>query len=329
MMAELRYNPLLKDWTMVSSNRQKRPNMPKDFCPFCPGSGKVPEQYEVHLYHNDFPVLSSTPPEPDNVGGGVYKTKEAYGKCEVVLYSPDHYATIPDLSRNHMKKLVDLWEDTFKRLEEDPKHQYVMIFENRGEEVGVTMPHPHGQVYAYPFIPLKVKTELEACQEYYDENGRNLFDDMIHEEKQFGQRVILENEYFIAFIPFFTDYPYGVFVVNKNNKTAITEFTEEEKIALGDMIQDLVGGMDNIYDKLFPYMMVMHQRPSNLGSYQDIYRFHIEFYPPLRDKDKIKYNASSETGGWAAANPTKVEDNAQILRDAIKKYRKEDCVSNE
>lgn len=133
--------------------------------------------------------------------------------------------------------------------------------------------------------------------------------------------MILETEHFIAFIPFFTDYPYGAYIVSKDEKTAITEFSEEEKMELGDMLQELVGGMDLIYDKLFPYMMVMHQRPSDRkDDYNDFYRFHIEFYPPLRASDKIKYNSSSETGGWAAANPTKVEDNAEILRNCIQRY---------
>jgi UDPglucose--hexose-1-phosphate uridylyltransferase len=323
-MAELRYNPLLRDWTMVSAQRAKRPHMPKTDCPFCPGSGKVPEHYDVHLYHNDFPVLSPNPPVPDEVGGGLYKTKEAAGKCEVVLYSPDHHATLHDLSRNHMKKLVDLWSDSFANLEKDPNHEYVMIFENRGEEVGVTMPHPHGQIYAYPFTPLKVKTELDSCQAYYEEHGRNMFDDMITEEIRFGERVVLEDEYFIAYIPFFTDYPYGVFVASKQNKTAITEFTEQEKCALGEMLQNIVGGMDCLFNRLFPYMMVMHQRPTNGNTVDHYYRFHIEFYPPLRNEDKLKFNASSETGGWAAANPTKIEHTAKKLRDAVEKYRKKD-----
>lgn len=319
-MAELRYNPLLRDWTMVASGRQHRPDMPKTDCTFCPGSGNVPDDYDVHLYHNDFPVLSPDPSEPDEVGGSLYETKEAVGKCEVVLYSPDHHATIPDLSRDHMGKLVDLWADSYKRLSDDPNHAYVMIFENRGEEVGVTMPHPHGQIYAYPFVPLKVLTELDSCRAYHQEYGRNLFEDMLDEERSFSERVILENNHFFAFIPFFTDYPYGVFIVSKANKTTLTEFTKPEKQALGEMLQNIIGGMDRVYDRLFPYMMAMHQGPANGEDVHDIYRFHIEFYPPLRDANKIKYNASSETGGWAAANPRKVEETAPILRAAVEEY---------
>lgn len=322
-MAELRYNPLLQDWTMVAASRQNRPHLPKDNCPFCPGSGKVPDDYEVYLYHNDFPVLSPNPPEPDDVAGSLYKTRKAIGRCEVVLYSPDHYATLPDLSREHMRKIVDLWCDTYQELDKNPDHQYVMIFENRGEEVGVTMPHPHGQIYAYPFIPLKVQTELDACHTYFQENSRNLFDDIIEEEKRFGGRVIYENNGFIAFIPFFTDYPYGVFIVAKERQTALTDFNHLEKEDLGDIIQSVVGGMDLIYHRLFPYMMVMHGRPSNDAQVNDYYRFHIEFYPPLRAADKLKYNASSETGGWAAANPMKVEETAKVLKEKIHQFRKE------
>ncbi|TDQ41454.1 galactose-1-phosphate uridylyltransferase [Aureibacillus halotolerans] len=320
-MAELRYNPLLDDWTMVSAKRQNRPDMPKDFCPFCPGSGKVPDNYDVLLYPNDFPVLSQTPPEPDDVGGGVYKTKKAYGQCEVILYSPDHQATMPDLSRQHMNQLIDLWSNTYDRLAKQQTSEYVMIFENRGKEVGVTMPHPHGQVYAYPFVPKKVRTELDACKAHYNKTGRNLFDDMLDEEKASGSRVVAETAHFLAYIPFFNDYPYGVYVVAKQSITSLNDMTEDVRYELGHLLQDVVGGMDLIYDKVFPYMMVMHPAPVNDADAGNYYRFHIEFYPPLRGETSIKYNASSETGGWAAANPTKIEDNAPILKAKIEAFQ--------
>ncbi|MFO7612412.1 MAG: galactose-1-phosphate uridylyltransferase, partial [Clostridia bacterium] len=143
-MAELRWHPLIRDWIMIASHRQDRPDMPKDWCPFCPGSGKVPDAYDVLMYENDFPALSQNPPEPDDTGGGVYKTRPAYGKCEVILYSPDHRASLSSLSELHVKKLVDLWTKRFETMAFDEKIKYVFIFENRGEAVGVTMPHPHG-----------------------------------------------------------------------------------------------------------------------------------------------------------------------------------------
>ncbi|MGC9064283.1 MAG: galactose-1-phosphate uridylyltransferase, partial [bacterium] len=146
-MAELRWNPLLEDWVMIASHRQERPQMPKNWCPFCPGSGRVPEKYDVLEYDNDFPALMLNPPEPDDVATEFYKVAPAYGKCEVILYSSDHHTTLPKLSVAHIRKLVDLWCERFVELSKYEKIKYVFIFENRGEVVGVTMPHPHGQIY--------------------------------------------------------------------------------------------------------------------------------------------------------------------------------------
>jgi UDPglucose--hexose-1-phosphate uridylyltransferase len=319
-MAELRYNPLLRDWTMVASNRQHRPHMPKDTCPFCPGSGRVPDHYDVYKYDNDFPVLTPDPPEPDPVQTSLYRTAKSYGKCEVILYSPDHTKTLPELSVDHIVKLVDLWAERFAELEKDPLHQYVLIFENRGEECGVTMPHPHGQIYAYSKMPLKIKQELESCRLHHQETGKCLLCQMNDEEKNFEQRVIVENDHFLAYLPFFTDYPYGVFIVSKQHKTAITDFTADEKRSLAAILRDTTGAMDQLFEKLFPYMMVMHQRPVNGENVEDYYHFHIEFYTPLREKDKIKYYASSEMGAWAATNPQSVEETAPRLREAYRRF---------
>ncbi|MDF2657680.1 MAG: galactose-phosphate uridylyltransferase [Paenibacillus sp.] len=323
-MAELRYNPLLRDWIMVASNRQNRPHMPKGFCPFCPGSGKVPDEYDVHMYENDFPALSPNPPEPDPVATSLYKAEKSYGKCEVVLYSPDHTKTLPELSVPHIGKLIDLWTERFTELSKDPRHQYVMIFENRGEECGVTMPHPHGQIYAYSHMPLKLKTELASCKLHHEENGTCLFCDMNREEAAFRQRVIIENDHFLCYLPYFTDYPYGVFIVSKRHMTALPDFTPEEKTALAEILRDTTGAMDQLFDKLFPYMMVIHQRPVNGDDAESYYHFHIEFYPPLRDKDKIKWYASSEMGAWAAANPMAVEETAPNMREAYERFLRKD-----
>lgn len=323
-MAELRYNPLLRDWVMVASNRQNRPHMPKGYCPFCPGSGKVPEHYDVHMYENDFPALSPNPPEPDPVQTELYKAEKSFGKCEVILYSPDHHKTLPELPLDHIGKLIDLWEERFVELSKDERHQYVMIFENRGEECGVTMPHPHGQIYAYSQMPLKLKTELESCRLHHEENGTCLICDMNRNEVEFQQRIVIENEHFLCYLPYFTDFPYGVFIVSKRHLTAITDFTMEEKRSLASILKDTTGAMDQLFDRLFPYMMVIHQRPVNGDNVEPYYHFHIEFYPPLRDKDKIKWYASSEMGAWAAANPMAVEDTAPKMREAYERYLKKE-----
>ena len=324
-MAELRWNPLLQTWTMVASNRQARPHLPKNWCPFCPGSGKVPEQYEVHAYDNDFPALTQAPGEPDVKGSGPYKAADNYGKCEVILYSPDHYTTLPALSVEHIYKLVELLSERYAVLAQDPKVKYVFQFENRGEEVGVTMPHPHGQIYAYPFVPQKIQVELDSCKSYHAEKSSCLLCDMNQEEAAFAQRIIAENKSFMAYLPFFTDYPYGVFIVSKAHKGNITQFNEEEKRDLASLLKGVTGAFDTLFDKLFPYMMCFHQTPVNAQEYSEAsvyYHFHIEFYTPLREANKIKFYASSEMGAWAACNPMAVEDTAQLLREAYRRFIK-------
>lgn len=324
-MAELRWNPMIKDWVMIASNRQNRPQMPKDWCPFCPGSGKVPDSYDVYAYDNDFPALTQNPPEPDDVATDFYKVKPSHGKCEVILFSPDHHGTLKELSDEHMKKLVDLWCARFEAMKADKKIKYVFIFENRGDVVGVTMPHPHGQMYGYSVLPKKIELELDAAKEHFDEHGECIFCRMNKEEIGAGLRIIHENEDFIAYIPFFADYAYGVYIVAKSHKATIADFNEREKQNLGNILRDITGMYDNLFDFNFPYMMCMHNAPVNnedekYEGLEKFYHFHIELYPPLRAADKQQFQASSETGVWAHCNPTAPEEKAKEMREALKRY---------
>lgn len=319
-MAELRWHPLTQDWVMIASHRQARPQMPKDWCPFCPGSGKVPDDYEVYQYDNDFPALSEQPPEPDAVANDFFQTAPAYGKCEVILYSPGHTITLPELSDAHVEKLVNLWCERFDVLRKDPEIQYVFIFENRGDVVGVTMPHPHGQIYGYPFVPKKLQLEIASAKEHHEKTGDCLFCTMLREERADGRRVIFENAHFTVFLPFFTEYPYGVYVMSKAHKQYISDLTKEERASLAVTLKQTVGMLDSLFGFHFPYMMCMHNAPVDGGDYEDSYHFHIEFFPPMRSADKVKFNASSETGAWAHCNPTCPETTAEELRNAYDKF---------
>lgn len=319
-MAELRWHPLIKDWIMIASNRQGRPQMPKDYCPFCPSFGNVPE-YEVMEYDNDFPALSQNPPEPDDVANDFFKVKPSYGKCEVILYSPGHTVTLPELSDEHMKKIVDLWCERFNVISSDEKIKYVFIFENRGDLVGVTMPHPHGQIYGYSFVPKKLELETEAAKEYYNEKQACLFCDMLKNELAEDKRIIFQNEHFTVFLPFYCEYPYGVYIMSNRHVNYITQLSEAEKETLGLTIRDTVGMLDSLFDFRFPYMMCMHNAPVNSGDYEKDFHFHIEFFPPMRSADKQKFNASSETGAWACCNPTCPEETSEELRAAYKRYK--------
>ncbi len=322
-MAELRWHPFIKDWVMIASHRQNRPQMPRGWCPFCPDSGNVPV-YDVLKYDNDFPALLQNPPEPDPVGNDFFRTGDAYGKCEVILYSPQHTITLPQLSEEHVLKLVDLWVQRFIALSKDEKIKYVFIFENRGEVVGVTMPHPHGQIYGYPFVPKKIELELEASKEHFEKNGECLMCRFLKEEQDFKQRVIFENDDFSVVLPFFVEYPYGVYIISKKHKQNIAQMKETEKRNLARAVRQTVGMLDSLFDKPFPYMMCMHQNPVNGLDTTDYYHFHIEFFPPMRSKEKQKFNASSETGVWAHCNPTAPEEKAEELKEAYQKFMKAD-----
>lgn len=322
-MAELRYNPLLDDWTMVSADRSKRPDMPKDFCPFCTGSGKVPENYDVLKYDNDFPILSQNPPTPDKIGSDFYKTDFSYGKCEVILYSPDHNGKFYNLSLNHIEKLVRLWIERFSELKEDKKIKYIMPFENKGKEVGTTMPHPHGQIYAYSKMPLRLRLELENSKKYFNKENENIFDKIIAEEKAFEKRLICENDSFIVFLPFFANYPFETYIVSKKKVTSFEDFNDKIVSDFALILRNLTGAFDMVYNKPFPYMMAIYQKPVNSPEYngvEDFYRFNVKFFPPLRGENSIKYNASSETAAWVHGNPRRVEETAEELRKAYRRF---------
>ena len=321
-MAELRWNPLIKDWVMIASHRQNRPNMPKDWCPFCPGpdNDKVPKSFDVLKYDNDFPALSQNPPTPDDVETRLYKTKPAYGKCEVILYSPEHTVTLPELDVPHIRKLVDLWTERFEDIKKDENIKYVFIFENRGKEVGVSMPHPHGQIYGYSVVPKKIELELDACKEHKAETGGCLICDMVEDEVKAGSRVIFENDDFIVFLPFYCEYPYGIYISAKRHIQNLTQLTDSEKTSLAATLKEAAGTLDSLFDYPFPYMMCMYQNPVNTDDNIDDYHFHIAFYPPMRSADKQKFNASSETGAWAHCNPTAPEEKAKELREAHQKF---------
>ena len=320
-MAELRYNPITKDWVMVASHRQARPQMPKDWCPFCPGSGKVPDEgFDVLRYPNDFPALRQDPPVPDDVAGGLFEVRPAYGRCEVILYSDRHTALLKDLDDGHVHKLAHLWRECFDDMKADGQIKYVFLFENRGDVVGVTMPHPHGQAYGYSFLPKKIEEELAGAGEYYEKEGKCLFCELLGQEKADGRRIIFENEHFTVYVPFFSPITYGVHVTANRHVADIGRMTPAELDALGETIRDCAGMYDSLFDMPFPYMMCMHNGPVNSGEHPE-YHFHVEFFPPMRAADKQQFFASSETGVGAWCNPTCPEQKAEELRAAYAKFK--------
>jgi len=324
-MAELRWNPLKNDWVMINSNRQSRPVMPVGYCPFCPGpdKNKLPLDYDVLKYDNDFPALSQNPPEPNKMTGDskIYLTKPMYGKCEIILFSPEHDSSLCDFSVEHIQKIVNLWIERFTEISKDENIKYIFIFENRGELVGVTQPHPHGQIYGYSVIPKKIELKIDCFKSHYEKNKSCMFCDINIDEIEFKQRIVYENEDFIAYIPFFAEYVYQVFIISKTHKSNITQFKEQEKKNFALALKMITGMYDNLFDKKFPYMMCMHNNPVNFENVDKYFHFHVEFYTPLRSANVQQFNASSETGVWAHCNPSSPEEKAEELRNALNKFQ--------
>jgi UDPglucose--hexose-1-phosphate uridylyltransferase len=312
---ELRWNPILETWVMVSAARHHRPFLPKEGCPFCPGSGKVPDDYDVFLYPNDFPHLMSEPPAPTVADDELLRVGRAYGACDVVLYSPDHKGSIARLTPGHLRRLFELWRGHFAAMRAREDVKYVLIFENKGEVIGVTIPHPHGQIYSYPYVPLRPAREIDAARRYAEgHGGACVFCAVLEKELAFGRRLVWTSEHFAAFIPSYAEYPYELHIYPRRHVRSILEFTDGEA-------DDFMAGLQRqvrIYDGLFgfelPLMMGFHQEPVDGGAYP-FFHFHVEFYVLHRAADRLKYNAGSETSGGAFTNPSAPEEKAAELRE--------------
>ncbi len=320
-MTELRWNPTAREWVSTASHRQHRPQMPTDWCPFCPGSGRVPDSYDVHIYPNDFAALSVPPVEPAIAGDDFYQVRPSRGKCDVVLYHPDHTTSLPQLPVEHILKLVKLWRHRFTELKAIPGIRYVLIFENKGAVIGVTMPHPHGQIYSFPFIPPRLARELAAVRAHFREHGRCVFCDVLKKERRGKQRIVAENDHFTAFVPFYARWPYEIHIFSRRHLGTLEQFRPSEELALAEMLKWVTLKYDNLFDMSFPYMMLLHQAPAR--GRHDEFHFHIEFYPPHRSKEKLKYLASVETGGGSFLNDSLAEEKAAELREVRPRTRSE------
>jgi UDPglucose--hexose-1-phosphate uridylyltransferase len=313
---ELRWDPILNQWIIVSGKRGKRPQLPKGSCPFCPGSEEVPETgWTVLSLPNRFPALLPDAPPHEPESGRLYRCRPSWGVCEVLVYSPQHNATLADLRVENVKAVIDLWTQRFKELGERNYVKYVFIFENKGRIIGATLDHPHGQLYAFPFIPYLIRRELASSRRYWRRTGRCLFCKIIEKEKRDNVRVVCENEDFLCFLPFFAHWPYGVHIYPKRHIGALTALTDKEKNLLASILKNVLIKFDNLFNMSFPYMMVLHQRPTD-GKDYTYYHFHVEFYPPYREKDKIKYFASVETGTGTVTFDYTPEMKAKDLRES-------------
>lgn len=321
-MSELRYHPFLDQWVITATHRQDRTFLPPDdYCPLCPTKpGGFPTEvplpaYDIVVFANKFPSLQIPASEPAVQGSGLMPVRPSDGVCEVVSYSDQHDSTFATMPYSQIRKLVRVWRERYMELSGRDEVEYVFIFENKGKEIGVTLSHPHGQIYAYPFVPPTAKLELEAEKKHFERTGRPLMQDWLSGELEGRERLVWENDAFVAIVPFFARYPYELYVTSKRHIRSLAEMSDSEMDDLAEILLVVTRKYDLLFDFSLPYIMLMHQEPAIRG--YEFNWFHVEFYPPYRTAKKLKYLAGSEAGAGAFINDTLPEETSKTLRELV------------
>jgi UDPglucose--hexose-1-phosphate uridylyltransferase len=328
-MSQLRWDPLFKEWVTYAPQRQDRTFLPPaQWCPLCPTREagfptEIPRAgYHIAVCENRFPsyTLDVSPPSED--GDELTPTASGQGICEVVAYSEYHHSTLATLGERRIRDLIEVWADRYQQLGAIEQIKYVFIFENKGEAIGVTLSHPHGQIYGYPFIPSRPAQELQAAREYREALAGNcLHCTLLAREQADGRRMVVEGEHFAAFVPFWARNPFEMHLYVRRCVPAITQLDPVARADLAYVLQRVLVSYDVLWDFSLPYAMAMHQAPTTGESYAGIAHFHIEFYPLHRAREKLKYLAGSERGAGAFIVDMLPEEMAALLRAAQPKAR--------
>jgi UDPglucose--hexose-1-phosphate uridylyltransferase len=331
MTWEQRWHPLREEWIIIAAHRQNRPwtgetvqDQVKEIpdydpdCTLCPGNSRIggnhnPMYTQTFVFNNDHPCVSWNAPAELKSPRSLYKNMPARGIARVVCYSPKHNLTLAELDVNEMVVLLRDWQEQYRELSSHPEINHVLIFENKGVVVGVSNPHPHCQIYATNFVFKTIETESRVSQKYLAEKGRILFQDIIAAEQEDGRRIICENDSAIGFIPYFARYAYEVFVAPKKSYPSITALSDDELVDFARVLKTVLVKFDNLWQIVFPYVMPLHQAPTDGGDYSG-FHFHIEFHPPLRMPNLLKYLAGPEIGGGNFLSDTSPEEKATELQ---------------
>ncbi|MFM1790598.1 MAG: galactose-phosphate uridylyltransferase [Actinomycetota bacterium] len=276
-MQDPRSDPFLDTVVHIVESRQGRPNLPSDRCPFCVGGLEAPEPYEVKSFPNRWPALGE-------------------GNCEVVLYSSQHDATFHGLGTVGVRKVIDLWADRTAALLGRPGTEYVMVFENRGAEVGATISHPHGQIYAFDHTPARIARLFSAGWE--PDNA--------------AERQVRADDHFIATTTFAPVFPVTVSVAPKSRTGRLDNLSDEQRTSLAATLVDVLARLDRLFDTPLPYMMWVNQAPSSGAGNEWM---NIEIVSPWRGRDVPRYIAAAEVAGGEYFNPVNPEELAATLRD--------------
>src|SRR5688572_9006448 len=328
---EQRWHPLREEWVIVAAHRQDRPwsgetiaaptpGLPEyvENCYLCPGntraSGLRNDNYTgIFVFDNDHPCVGGNAPGELALPSGIYRNRRASGAARVMCYTPRHNLTLAEMDVRDIEALLAAWRDQYLELGRRPEVQHVLIFENKGDVVGVSNPHPHCQIYATNFVFKFIENEARVTRDYYIENGRVLFQDILASEREDGRRILYENGSAIAFIPYFARYAYECYVAPKATHTSLAGLNTTELQDLAGALSSLLVRYDNLWRMSFPYVMALHQQPTDSKDHSG-FHFHIELHPPLRKPGLLKYLAGPEIGGGNFLSDTLPEDKAAELR---------------
>ncbi len=300
-----RINLLTGEKILVSPHRSKRPwqgqvedlasdNRPAydPKCYLCPGNTRAdgdqnPEYQAPFVFVNDFSALLKDSEQGEINVSDLLRAETARGICKVIAFSPRHDLTLPEMSVEDLKLVVDVWKREFQELASQEWIKYIQIFENKGAIMGCSNPHPHGQIWAQNSIPVEVEKEEKRQEEYFDTHGKSLLSAYLEVELQEKVRILIDGEHFVALVPFWASWPYETMIISKRHVQDIRDFSQEECTDLAKVLKELTTKYDNIFGTSFPYSAGMHQAPVNSGN-QDFWHWHMHFYPPLLRSATVK-----------------------------------------
>jgi UDPglucose--hexose-1-phosphate uridylyltransferase len=300
-----RLNPLTGEWVLVSPHRTERPwqgqveRLPAETqprydpaCYLCPGNARAggvrnPDYSSTFVFDNDFAALKPDTPAGEFRAGDLLVAETESGICRVVCFSPRHDLTLARMDAASIRPVIDTWTQQYLELGSRPTINYVQIFENRGEMMGCSNPHPHCQIWSGATLPNEHVKELSAQRACSDKYGSCLLCDYLKTELQGRERLVIENGSFVAAVPFWAVWPFEILLLTKNHKSGLDEFTDTERQDLADVLNRIATRFDNLFETSFPYTMGLHQRPTD-GAKHPQWHFHAHFYPPLLRSATVK-----------------------------------------
>ncbi len=314
---QLRYDALRDEWISVAAARMSRPTLADSGCPLCPSSPdsltEVPApDYEVAVFENRFPSFNGSTTDTDT---GLFAQRSAAGRCEVVCFASDHHASFRDLDESRVTVVLEAWADRTAQLSQLESVAQVFCFENRGEDIGVTLHHPHGQIYGYPYVTPTTRRMLTAAREYRDRHGGNLFADVLERERDAKTRIVAENSDWVAFVPYAARWPFEVSIFPTIQVADLTQLPRQFRRSFGAVYLPVLRALDTVFDMPMPYISGWHQAPVRTD--RDLAYLHLQLLSTRRAATKLKYPAGSESVMGAFVNDMAPEEGAARLREAM------------